>query len=123
MKKAFIAGLLSAFIAPGCGHFYLKYKRRALVFFVLTVLNLGLLLLQVIQVAQLIALDIQSGLLPLDMGVIAAEVAQQTTATIGDSANKLMYSLILCWLVALLDSVRLGLKQDQQDALTAKNAT
>ena len=30
--------------------------------------------------------------------------------------TKLMYGFILCWLIALLDSVRLGLKQDKQDA-------
>ena len=40
------------------------------------------------QVAQLISLDIQTGVLPLDMGVIAAEVTKQTTATIRDGADK-----------------------------------
>ena len=116
MKKALTAGLLSAFVAPGSGHFYLQHKRSALVFFVLAILSLGLLLQQVMQVAQLISLDIQTGVLPLDIGVIAAEVTKQTTATIRDGADKLMYGFILCWLIALLDSVRLGLKQDKQDA-------
>lgn len=116
MKKALTAGLLSAFIAPGSGHFYLQHKRSALVFFVLAILSLGLMLQQVMQVAQLISLDIQTGVLPLDLGVIAAEVTKKTTATIRDGADKLMYGFILCWLIALLDSVRLGLKQDKQDA-------
>jgi len=44
-------------------------------------------------------------------------VTKQTTATIRDGADKLMYGFILCWLIALLDSVRLGLKQDKQDAV------
>ncbi|ABM26350.1 MULTISPECIES: DUF6677 family protein [Shewanella] len=121
MKKALTAGLLSAFVAPGSGHFYLKHKRTGLVFFVLAILSLGLMLQQVMQVAQLISLDIQTGVLPLDIGVIAAEVTKQTTATIRDGADKLMYGFILCWLIALLDSVRLGLKQDKQDAVTAQN--
>lgn len=122
MKKALTAGLLSALVAPGSGHFYLQHKRRALVFFVLAILSLGLLLQHVMQVAQVISLDIQTGVLPLDIGVIAAEVTKQTTATIRDGADKLMYGFIVCWLIALLDSVRLGLKQDKQDALTANNA-
>ncbi|MGL5048204.1 MAG: DUF6677 family protein [Shewanella sp.] len=123
MKKALTAGLLSAFVAPGSGHFYLKHKRSGLVFFVLAVLSLGLMLQQVLQVAQLISLDIQTGVLPLDIGVITAEVTQQTTATIRDGADKLMYGFILCWLIAILDSVRLGLKQDKQAAVPPKNNT
>ncbi len=117
MKKALTAGLLSAFIAPGSGHFYLKHKRSALVFFSLAVISLMLLLMQIYQVAQVIALDIQNGTLPLDVGVISAEITQQTQTTMAN-ANELLYGFLLCWLVALLDSIRLGLKQDKQDALT-----
>lgn len=117
MKKALTAGLLSAFIAPGSGHFYLKHKRSALVFFSLAVISLMLLLMQIYQVAQVIALEIQNGTLPLDVGVISAEITQQTQTTIAN-ANELLYGFLLCWLVALLDSIRLGLKQDKQDALT-----
>lgn len=114
MKKAFNAGLLSAFVAPGSGHFYLKHKRSALVFFSLAVVSLVLLLSQIYQVAQVIALDIQNGILPLDIGVISAEITQQTQTTIAN-ANELLYGFILCWLVALVDSIRLGLKQDKLD--------
>lgn len=117
MKKALTAGLLSAFIAPGSGHFYLKHKRSALVFFGLAVISLMLLLMQIYQVAQVIALEIQNGTLPLDVGVISAEITQQTQTTMAN-ANELLYGFLLCWLVALLDSIRLGLKQDKQDALT-----
>ena len=114
MKKAFNAGLLSPFVAPGSGHFHLKHKRSALVFFSLAVVSLVLLLSQIYQVAQVIALDIQHGILPLDIGVISAEITQQTQTTIAN-ANELLYGFILCWLVALLDSIRLGLKQDKLD--------
>ncbi|MGR6500866.1 hypothetical protein [Shewanella sp. Koi 1] len=121
MKKALTAGLLSAFIAPGSGHFYLKHKRSALVFFSLAVISLMLLLMQIYQVAQVIALEIQNGTLPLDVGVISAEITQQTQTTMAN-ANELLYGFLLCWLVALLDSIRLGLKQDKQDALTTNTA-
>ncbi|MFG0457278.1 hypothetical protein [Shewanella mangrovisoli] len=121
MKKALTAGLLSAFIAPGSGHFYLKHKCSALVFFCLAVISLMLLLMQIYQVAQVIALEIQNGTLPLDVGVISAEITQQTQTTMAN-ANELLYGFLLCWLVALLDSIRLGLKQDKQDALTTKTA-
>uniref|UniRef100_Q0HZC5 DUF5683 domain-containing protein n=1 Tax=Shewanella sp. (strain MR-7) TaxID=60481 RepID=Q0HZC5_SHESR len=118
MKKALTAGLLSAFIAPGSGHFYLKHKRSALVFFSLAVVSLMLLLMQIYQVAQVIALEIQNGTLPLDVGVISAEITQQTQTTMAN-ANELLYGFLVCWLVALLDSIRLGLKQDKQDALAS----
>lgn len=122
MKKAFNAGLLSAFVAPGSGHFYLKHKRTALVFFSLAVVSLVLLLMQIYQVAQVIALDIQNGTLPLDIGMISAEITQQTQTTIAN-ANELLYGFLLCWLVALVDSIRLGLKQDKQDSLTANTSS
>ncbi|QXN25525.1 hypothetical protein KVP08_002680 [Shewanella putrefaciens] len=121
MKKALTAGLLSAFIAPGSGHFYLKHKRSALVFFSLAVISLMLLLMQIYQVAQVIALEIQNGTLPLDVGVISAEITQQTQTTM-TNANELLYGFLLCWLVALLDSIRLGLKQDKQDAFTSNTS-
>ncbi|MDH0450171.1 Uncharacterised protein [Shewanella putrefaciens] len=121
MKKALTAGLLSAFIAPGSGHFYLKHKRSALVFFSLAVISLMLLLMQIYQVAQVIALEIQNGSLPLDVGVISAEITQQTQTTMAN-ANELLYGFLLCWLVALLDSIRLGLKQDKQDAFTSNTS-
>ena len=121
MKKALTAGLLSAFIAPGSGHFYLKHKRSALVFFSLAVISLMLLLMQIYQVAQVIALEIQNGTLPLDVGVISAEITQQTQTTMAN-ANELLYGFLLCWLVALLDSIRLGLKQDKQDAFTSNTS-
>lgn len=122
MKKALSAGLLSAFVAPGSGHFYLKLKRTALVFFSLAVVSLVLLLMQIYQVAQVIALDIQNGTLSLDIGVISAEITQQTQTTIAN-ANELLYGFLLCWLVALIDSIRLGLKQDKQDSLTANTSS
>ncbi|QRK80120.1 hypothetical protein [Shewanella sp. LZH-2] len=122
MKKALSAGLLSAFVAPGSGHFYLKLKRTALVFFSLAVVSLVLLLMQIYQVAQVIALDIQNGTLSLDIGVISAEITQQTQTTIAN-ANELLYGFLLCWLVALVDSIRLGLKQDKQDSLTANTSS
>ena len=121
MKKALTAGLLSAFIAPGSGHFYLKHKRSALVFFSLAVISLMLLLMQIYQVAQVIALEIQNGTLPLDVGVISAEITQQTQTTMAN-ANELLYGFLLCWLVALVDSIRLGLKQDKQDAFTSNTS-
>ncbi|ASF16967.1 hypothetical protein [Shewanella sp. FDAARGOS_354] len=122
MKKALSAGLLSAFVAPGSGHFYLKHKRTVLVFFSLAVVSLVLLLMQIYQVAQVIALDIQNGTLPLDIGMISAEITQQTQTTIAN-ANELLYGFLLCWLVALVDSIRLGLKQDKQDSLTANTSS
>lgn len=122
MKKALSAGLLSAFVAPGSGHFYLKHKLTALVFFSLAVVSLVLLLMQIYQVAQVIALDIQNGTLPLDIGMISAEITQQTQTTIAN-ANELLYGFLLCWLVALVDSIRLGLKQDKQDSLTANTSS
>lgn len=120
MKKTVTAVLLSAFAAPGAGHFYLKHKRSAIVFFVLALISLSLLMQQIMQVAQVIALDIQTGVLPLDVGIISAEITKQTTDTIANSANNALYGFIVCWLVAMLDSLRLGLKQDKQDAQEAK---
>lgn len=116
MKKALSAALLSAFVAPGCGHYYLKHKRTALVFFVLAILSLGMLLADVNEVAQRIALDIQNGTIPLDINAIMDEVTKQTHSSMR-SARGTVYGFVICWMLALLDSFRLGLKQDKQDKL------
>ncbi|QYJ78431.1 hypothetical protein [Shewanella acanthi] len=119
MKKALSAALLSALVAPGCGHYYLKHKRTALVFFVLAILSLGMLLADVHEVAQRIAIDIQNGTIPMDTNAIMNEVTAQTHSSMINSKGS-MYGFILCWLVAVLDSFRLGFKQDKQDAKAAK---
>lgn len=118
MRKTFIAGLLSAFVAPGSGHFYLKHQSTALVFFSLALISLMLLLVPIYQLAQVIALDIQNGALAFDIAIISAEITQQTQTTIANATGPL-YSFVACWLVALVDSIRLGLKQDKQDKLAA----
>ena len=120
MKKALQAGLISAFVAPGAGHFFLKHKRTGICFFAAALVSLSLLFTDVMQVAQGVALDIQTGVIGYDLPMIMSEIHQRTADSVLHSANTSLYWFIACWAIALIDSVRLGLSQDKADIRQAK---
>lgn len=111
MSKAVTAGLLSALVAPGSGHFYLKHKLRGCVFLAIALLTLASLLLPILAMAQEIALEVQGG--GLDIAAITNEVSQRSADIAAQTTGK-GYLFLLCWFIALVDSIRLGKQQDKQ---------
>lgn len=110
MSKAVTAGLLSALVAPGSGHLYLKHTLSGCVFLAIALLTLTSLLLPILAMAQDIAREVQSG--GLDIAAITNEVSQRSADIAAKTAGN-GYLFILCWFIALVDSIRLGRRQDK----------
>lgn len=117
MKKSTKAVLLSALIFPGVGHFFLKRIISGVVLAGAAVVALYVLVSNVIGKALDIADKIQRGEVQPDIAVITELVSKQST---GDDALLISVAtamLIISWLVAVIDSYRIGRLQERREPL------
>jgi hypothetical protein len=103
MQRAVSAGLLSAFVFPGAGHWYLRRRRRACVFLLPTLAAVFVFASDVMQRASALADQVIAGTLPLDPTAIAARLqAQGGSSALGTVCGAV---LVACWLGSIVDSV------------------
>lgn len=116
MRQSLKAALVSAFVLPGGGHFLLKKHIRGALLSGVTILCVWALLSTAMEKAQEISLKIQSGEIPLDISRITEEVTQQAAGGGTQLAEIATYLLVICWLVGIVDSFRVGWLLDKDDA-------
>ena len=121
MQKSIKAALYSALIFPGCGHFLLRCYRTGLALLAITLVALGVILNYAMTQAHIIADQILANELPLDPVLIAERVSAATHG--GDSpANHLAMSvLIVCWIIGIIDSYRVGRRDSVTSSTSDKN--
>ena len=110
MHKATKAALLSAFIFPGCGHFYLKSKLRGASFVLPSAGCLFVLITYAVNIADKISDRILNGDMPLDIASLMAEISSQLSGTMSNPPNIASLILLICWGVATIDSFVFGRK-------------
>jgi hypothetical protein len=113
MKKAGKAALLSALVFPGAGHVYLKKHGRGMVLITVSIAALYFLLTKSIEHAMQVLDKIQSGAVQPDMAVIIDLVTKQMSTADSQLLNIATTALIICWVVAIIDSYRVGRAQDK----------
>ena len=100
------AVLLSALVFPGCGHLYLRQYQPAAVFTLLTLSCLLVLLNTAMDIAGQLASQIESGQLALNITAIQQAIEQQLYAAESLATSVSSWLLLVCWLVAIVDSYR-----------------
>jgi len=120
MRQSLKAALFSAFVLPGSGHFLLKKHVRGALLSGVTILCAWALLSTALEKAQEISLKIQSGEIPLDITRITAEVTRQAAGSGTQLADLATYLLVICWLVGIVDSFRVGRLLDKSDSARDK---
>ncbi|MCG9713028.1 hypothetical protein L1D29_09415 [Shewanella insulae] len=116
MNKAIIATLLSAFVCPGSGHFYLKRYNAGTLISCLSLSGLAYLLYQAVNRAVTVSDEILSGELPLEFGAIYAAIGQITQGSEAFWIEAATWAFILGWLIGILDAYRQGRKLMRQEA-------
>ncbi|MCG9695545.1 hypothetical protein [Shewanella sp. Isolate11] len=111
MSKAVTAALLSAFICPGSGHFYLKRHNTGTLLSCISLTGLVYLLYYAVQQAQSVADRILSGELPLDMDLIYQQVTQTPAGSSALWINIATYAFVISWIVGIVDAYRIGKQQ------------
>jgi len=114
MKKSMKAALLSAFVLPGAGHFFLKKYVMGSILAIAAFAVLYSIIVTTIEKALKIAEQIQTSGTPLSTDEISALVSQQVLQTEAQQVNIALLSLSIAWAIGVVDAYRLGNIQDKQ---------
>jgi hypothetical protein len=115
MSKSLKAVLFSAFVFPGSGHLYLKKPVQGSLLVVVSIACITILLSLALEKAQQISDKILSGEIPLDVTRITEEITSHAATGGTQWADISTYLLLICWLVSIVDSYRLGRLKDKAD--------
>ncbi|MFC4257752.1 DUF6677 family protein [Marinobacter lacisalsi] len=108
MSKTTKAVLLSAFIMPGAGHFFLKRNVTGALFLVVSLVCLYVIVAAAIAISQEISARILSGDIPLDIPGIQEAISNQRSGAAFQDANGAGLLLMGIWLLGILDAFRVG---------------
>jgi hypothetical protein len=112
MKKSMKAALLSAFLFPGIGHYFLKKYIAGTVLVGTAFAALYLIISSAVSRALEITEKIQRGDVQLDVTAITELVSKQPTGTEAHLLDIATAVLIITWLIGIFDSFRVGRLQD-----------
>jgi hypothetical protein len=115
MKKPSKAALLSGLIFPGIGHIFLREYFRGSILLVVSLASLSVVVTSAYQRALLVVDRVVSGDVAMEAGAIAQAVSNPTYATDNLMENVAFVLLAACWLVAIIDSYRLGALKAESD--------
>jgi TM2 domain-containing membrane protein YozV len=115
MKKSTKAALLSAFVFPGAGHIYLKKYLPGVALIGASLVAGYYLITKSVEVALQIAEKIQSGEVQLDATAITELVSKQITGTETQLINIATPTIIICWVIGIIDSYRVGRMRDKNE--------
>ena len=113
MNKSMKAALLSAFLFPGAGHYFLKKFISGTVLAGTAFAALYLIISRAVERALQITEKIQRGEVQLDVTTITELVSKQPTGTEAQLLDIATTVLIITWLIGIVDSYGVGRLQDK----------
>lgn len=119
MKSSSKALLLSAFFFPGAGHYSLNKNVHSVIIASGSLFCLYIIFSKLIDKAQDIAEKIQAGEIAIDLEAISQELHSHAFSGEIQQINTALAVLIFIWVFAIIDSFRLGLKEDKINAAKA----
>lgn len=108
MNQSLKAVLISAFIFPGAGHFFLKRLLTGTILAATSCISLYLILTEVVERAIQVTDMLQQGTLPLDRATLTQMLSQQPPGANSHYASIASTLLTITWLIGIIDSYRLG---------------
>ena len=115
MSNALKAVLFSAFVFPGSGHLYLRKPVQGGLLVIASITCVTILLSIAMEKAQQISDKILSGEIPLDVARITEEITSHVATGGTQWADIATYLLLVCWLIGIVDSFRVGRLKDKAD--------
>ncbi len=114
MKRSTKATLLSGLIFPGVGHMALKQYLRGSILMLAALIALSVIITKAVKQALVIVDKINSGEIPLESVTITELASKSTGAAEGSILDIAVLVVIACWLIGIIDSYRVGIKQEKQ---------
>ena len=113
MKKSTKAVLLSALVFPGVGHIFLKKYIPGVALVAASCAAIYYLIAKTVERVLQITEKIQSDDAELDVMAITELVSKQSLGTEAILLNVATIAFIICWLIGVFDSYRVGCFQDK----------
>lgn len=111
MRRSTTALLLSALVLPGAGHFYLKHAGRGAALMAISLICLWQIVTQVMQQASAVFDQALTSGGAIDIGHVT-DLANQASTVSGGVSTLATLGLTVCWVAGMIDSYRLGKRQD-----------
>ena len=112
MKTSTKAALLSALVYPGIGQLLYHAYRRATLLILVFSIAAYFYIEEVVSKYQPLIDKVKSGEVPLNGQALAYELSKNPIILDPQRASVLTYILLICWLVAIVDAYRIGIKKD-----------
>jgi len=120
MKNALKGALLSGLVFPGLGQVNLRHYKRGIA--LMLIVSVGLLVIVVKAVLQaftiLEKIELQGR--AIDMSAILNATTQTSTTSDSFLYNFLLFLIILCWIIGIVDAYRIGKKKDLETQSTSQ---
>ena len=120
MKKSTKAVLLSALVFPGAGHIYLKKYFTGAVLISISCASLYYLISRAAEEISKIVGQIQSSAVTPDVATITDMVSKWSSSSQGQLLSNITVIITICWVAGIIDSYRLGIKTDKNEAKSGK---
>ena len=123
MKMSKKAALLSGLVFPGLGHYVLKKYLVGVVLASTVCAGLYVLLAHTVERAQQIVDKIQSGEIAADAATIMEMATMQAESADASSVDIATAAIIVAWVIAIVDSYRVGRALDEKESAQDNNGT
>ena len=121
MKKTTKAVLLSALVFPGMGHLSLKKYLAAIVLAGASFASIYYTMTKSVENALQIVEKMQIDYNQPDVAAIIDSVSQQPAGSDAYLLDIATAVFVICWLIGIIDSYRIGRAQDKKDAASHKD--
>jgi len=110
MKLSTKAALYSGLLFPGSGYFIVKKKKQGFLFLIIALASLTILITEAIHKAQVIAQDIVSGALVMNIETLQEQIQITPGVFSPGIISAVTYFVVGLWLVSIIDCYRIGQK-------------
>lgn len=114
MNRSTKAALISALIFPGIGHLYLKQYLVGFILSCTAFSSVYYLISKSLERAMSIVDKFQGGVVLPDIATITEMVTKQSMGEGTELLNLASVVFLICWIVGIIDSYRLGKKSDNE---------
>ena len=120
MNNLLKGALLSGLVFPGLGQVVLKHYKRGAVLMLAITATLLAVLIKAVQQAFTILEKIESEGGAIDMSTISNAATQASTTSDSLIFKLLLWLIIFCWVIGVVDAYRIGRKKDIEGRLMNK---
>lgn len=117
------AALLSAFVFPGVGHIYLKRYIPGMVLIGASLAGIYYVISKAVERSLQIVEKIQSSDVPLNVTAMTELVSKQPTGSEAQLLDIATIVIFICWLIGIIDSYRVGCRQDKNEQILLNRKT